>query len=182
MKAVTLDIDGVLNNYPFCWLEYIRLQRNEKFDTIDEAKKKLGQETYSQIKENYRTSGYKSTLPVNPFAAEFTKSLKQKGYEIIVSTSRPFHLYPGLEKLTLDWLKANQITFDRLEKKSERLLTDYSNIQFHVDDELDHTIFFLENDIDVFIVKRDDIKYEDYEKYKSLRFVDTLNDVLAFID
>ena len=182
MKVITLDIDGVLNNYPFCWLDYIELQQNKKFNSLTEAKEGLGQEVYSQIKESYRTSGYKGTLPVNPIAADFTKLLKQKGYKIIVSTSRPFHLYPNLEKLTFDWLKYSQITFDCLEKKSEQLLIKYPDILFHVDDELDHTIFFLEKNINVFILRRKDINYEGYEKYKSLRFVESLNDVLAYVD
>lgn len=182
MKIVTLDIDGVLNNYPFCWLDYIESHENKKFTSIEEAKGVLGQETYSKIKENYRTSGYKKTLPVNPVAADFTSLLKQKGYTIIVSTSRPFHLYPNLEKITYDWLKNSQIAFDHLEKKSEHLLIKYPNISFHVDDELDHTLFFLEKNINVFILRRNDINYQGYEKYKSLRFVNNLNDVLAYID
>ncbi|MES2590596.1 MAG: hypothetical protein V4608_01840 [Bacteroidota bacterium] len=181
MKTITIDIDGVLNNYPACWLDYIELQKNQKFNSIEEAKKTLGTDVYSEIKDSYRTSGYKSKLPVNPTAPNFTRLLKEKGYNIVVATSRPFHLYPGLEKLTFDWLKANNIIFDKLERKNALLMTSYT-LNCHIDDELDHVHQFLKEKINVFIIKRDDIKYEGYEDYESLRFVSNLNEVLGYIE
>lgn len=179
-KTVTLDIDGVLNNYPTCWLDYIELEQKKRFLTIADAKKELGQDVYSEIKEKYRTSGYKSMLPVNPIAPAFTKLLKEKGYKIIIATSRPFDSYEGLRKLTFDWLVNNEITFDFLEKKNETLLSNYGPL-FHVDDELDHVHFFLEKKVKVFIVKRADVYYEDFEKYETLVFVDSLADVIDHI-
>lgn len=182
MKTVTLDIDGVLNDYPDCWLEYISLQKNKRYQTIEEAKADLGPDTYAEIKNSYRSSGYKSKLQVKAFASDFTKVLKDKGYRIIVATSRPFHSYPELEKLTFDWLVNNNILFDSLQRKNDQLLVNYPQVAFHVDDELDHVIFYLEKNVNVFIVKRKDIQYADYEKYSSLRFVDQLKDILAYID
>lgn len=180
-KTITIDIDGVLNNYPFCWLNFIELHERKKFQTIQDAKTQLGLEHYSVIKEKYRTSGFKSKLPINPVAPSFTKKLKEKGYYIIIATSRPFHLYPHLEKLTSDWLIANQITFDTLERKSEKLLTKYPAISIHIDDELDHTFFFLEKGIDVYIIRRKDLNYDGFEQHKSLKFVNDLNDILKLI-
>lgn len=179
-KTVTLDIDGVLNNYPSCWLDYIELQQKKRFVTIADAKKELGQDVYSDIKEKYRTSGYKSMLPVNPLAPAFTKFLKEKGYKIIIATSRPFDSYEGLRKLTLEWLTNNGIIFDFLEKKNETLLSNYNPL-FHVDDELEHVHFFLEKKVKVFIVKRADVDYKDFEKYETLVFVNSLTDVLDHI-
>ncbi len=181
-KTITIDIDGVLNNYPFCWLDYIELHEQKKFGTIDEAKLQLGTELYSQIKEQYRTSGFKSGIAINPMAPAFTKLLKEKGYTVIIATSRPFHSYPNLEKLTFDWLKSNNITFDALEKKSDHLLLKYPSIKLHIDDELDHARFFLEKEINVFIIPRADIDYKGFEKYKTLKFINELNEILNYID
>jgi hypothetical protein len=181
MKFVILDIDGVLNNYPHCWLQYIELHNNQKFNTIEEAKKKLGEAEYKKIKHLYRTSGYKRDIPVNPEAPAFIKKLKQKGYKIIIATSRPFHLYPDLKNLTREWLQKNDILFDALEIKSEQLLTTYPGVEFHVDDELAHSHFFLEKNINVYLIKRHDIDYKDHEQHQSLKFVNTLNDILMHI-
>lgn len=181
IKTITIDIDGVLNSYPLCWLDYIESQTSQRFNSIDEAKKILGHDFYSKIKDKYRTSGYKSKLPINPLAPDFTKLLKHKGYNIIIITSRPFDLYPNLKKLTFDWLKANNIVFDRLEKKAELLNLGYSPT-YHIDDELEHVYDFLEKDITVFLIKRKDINYEGYENYKSLKFIKNLNEILEYID
>lgn len=177
MKTISIDIDGVLNNYPTCWLDYIELQQNEKFTSIEDAKIKLGERVYSDIKEKYRTSGHKGKIPVNPIASEFTKLLKKTGYKIIIATSRPFDLYPGLETLTLNWLKSNNIEFDFLERKKNLLLKNY-NLLCHVDDELEHVYPLLKENIGVFIIQRADINYEGYENYPTLQLVNNLSDVL----
>ncbi len=178
---MTLDIDGVLNNYPKCWLDFIELKTGKAFNSLKEAKEHLGEKDYRLIKFDYRTSGYKKELPVNPLAKEFTQNLKSNGYTIVVSTSRPFKDFPKLESLTEEWLRLNQIQFDYLESKNEALLEKHPSIQFHVDDELDHALFFLRKNIDVYIVKRSDIDYGNVEMFPTLKFVADLNEVLYHI-
>ncbi|HEY0031084.1 MAG TPA: hypothetical protein VGC65_10020 [Bacteroidia bacterium] len=182
MKTATIDIDGVLNNYPACWLDYISMHKKEVYATLAEAKMKLDPEEYKSIKHSYRTSGYKGTIPINSHAIAFTKSLKDMGYTIVIATSRPFHLYPGLKDLTYKWLKEGGIVFDHLEKKSPELLEKYPQIKFHIDDELDHTHFLLNAAIDVFIIRNKDVDYGNHLQYKSLKFVDSLGDVLTLIE
>ncbi len=86
-----------------------------------------------------------------------------------------------LESLTEEWLRLNQIQFDYLESKNEALLEKHPSIQFHVDDELDHALFFLRKNIDVYIVKRSDIDYGNVEMFPTLKFVADLNEVLYHI-
>ena len=62
-KIVYIDIDGVLNYYPQCWLDYLNEQIDAKFSSIAEAKDTLLKAqhltVYDQIKAEYRESSYK---------------------------------------------------------------------------------------------------------------------------
>lgn len=180
MKTVTIDIDGLLNNYPKCWLDFIYSECHEKFATIAEAKTKLGEE-YKLVKDKYRTSGYKSTLPVNPQAVTLINNLKSKGYKIIVATSRPFDKYPNLRDITFNWLKSNNFEFDVLESKNQTLIDKYNPV-FHIDDELAHVMFYLENSIKVYLLKRADLTYNNCEKFETLKVITSLDEVLVNID
>ena len=48
-KIWSFDIDGVLNDYPEVWLNYINIETNERFISKEEAKNSLG-ESYWHIK------------------------------------------------------------------------------------------------------------------------------------
>jgi hypothetical protein len=150
-KFISIDIDGILNNYPICWLNFIEQQTGKVFSTTNEAKLILGDDRYKDIKYKYRTGGCKATLPVYDYAAAATQLILDKGYSIVITTSRPFETYSGLEELTRNWLINNHIKFNYLHKKRADLFNHINNITAHIDDEFEHTILFLERNIPVYL-------------------------------
>jgi hypothetical protein len=128
----SFDIDGVLNNYPAVWLNYIFQETNKRYDSKEEARSLLG-EDYWAIKEKYRMSDYKYQVPVNPDAQYLTSALKNRGDRIIIATSRPFSRYPFMQDKTRAWLESNSILFDSLIQKDDLFREDFD---IHIDDEL----------------------------------------------
>lgn len=138
-KIVSIDIDGVLNYYPKPWLEYILLKTNLEFATKDEAKKRLGDNLYSQIKDKYRTSSFKENLPANEESVAFLQKLSEAGFSIVISTSRPIEneKYPDLFQLTKRWLIKQNIPFEKILYKFDdnSFYEQLGQVLFHVDDE-----------------------------------------------
>jgi len=137
------DIDGVLADYPECWLEFLRLNYKRTGLTPGEildlnvVKHKIPYQVYKNLKREYRDSGYKRTLPVNPGAADLLAWLKSKGYTIVIITSRPINSHPRLFKITTDWLQSNNLHYDDLiynEDKVVDVATRYPGLHFGVED------------------------------------------------
>ena len=137
-KTISTDIDGVLNYYPGCWLEYIFIKTGKKFENKIKAKEKLGKDKYSEIKDQYRKSEYKANLEPNKKMIKALKKIKEKGHKIIIATSRPINSekYPALYALTENWLKKNKIPFDVITYKDENCsFLDIYKPELHIDDE-----------------------------------------------
>jgi len=155
-EIISIDIDGVLNYYPQCWLDYINKICGISFTDKNEAKKELGIERYKQIKNNYRKSSYKENLEVNKEAVSFLKKIKSRGVKIIISTSRPIYnkaKFPGLEKLTINWLNKNNIPYDTLIYKDEEaeFIVKVPNLLFHIDDQLIYANAIAKKGVRVFL-------------------------------
>ena len=131
-KVWSFDIDGVLNDYPEVWLNYIYIETNERFISKEEAKNSLG-ESYWHIKENYRMSDYKYQVPIKPDAKYLISRLKERGDKIIIATTRPFENYSFMRKNTKKWLESNNIYFESLVNKEELYKEDFD---IHIDDEI----------------------------------------------
>ena len=148
-KTCTFDIDGIISDYPNCWLKYINIKASTSFTSKDVAKKTIGIDKYNYYKDLYRKSSYKANLPINNGAIETIQQVWEKGYNIVIATSRPFERYPNLYKTTYNWLiRAGLSRFDLKSKKS--VIEELSNIEFHVDDELEHCKPFLQANIRCF--------------------------------
>lgn len=132
-KIWSFDIDGVLNDYPKIWLDYIFNMEGLQFNSTEFAKKALGPK-YKIYKNEYRLSNYKYNVPVYSGAIKLIESLKQNGNIIYISTSRPFDLYPKMYEQTFNWLKNNNIKFDKLISKN--LLGINFNFDVHIDNEI----------------------------------------------
>jgi len=148
-RVCSFDIDGVLNFYPDCWVEFIEISTGKKFESKEEARLKLGDEKYLEIKDKYRTSEFKANLNVRQEGVKLIERLS-KWFEVLVVTSRPFDRYPELRQMTENWLTQNKINFSSLEPKKRQLLGQYPDIEFHVDDEYEEAQMFLEKGIKVF--------------------------------
>ena len=97
-KTCTFDIDGIISDYPNCWLKYINIKASTSFTSKDVAKKTIGIDKYNYYKDLYRKSSYKANLPINNGAIETIHQVWEKGYNIVIATSRPFDRYPNLYK------------------------------------------------------------------------------------
>ena len=142
-KICYLDIDGVLNDYPECWLRFLRenyLTSRLGCGQIEDLNIVKGQVPYQKYKDakwEYRESGYKTTIPTTPMAPEITYDLHQRGYHIVIITARPVKEHPSLFKQTIDWLQQNKIEFDDLIFDGDKhiaVLKRYPHLDFGVED------------------------------------------------
>ena len=136
-KVCALDIDGILYPWPETFVEFYQSQypdlKNFSFEDI-ERKPSIR----SKLKDEYRLSGIKSRAEVIKGAPEFTNLLKEKGYTIILLTSRPYQKYQRIYADTLEWLNKHNIKFDAIiweEHKEEYLAKNLSNIEFVIEDD-----------------------------------------------
>lgn len=136
---ITCDIDGILTDYPNCWLEYLEEKCGTLYNSTQEAK--ASESKYSLYKDMYRESEYKANLPMNEHNKDILNKLSQK-YDIVFTTSRPINnkdKYPNLYENTFNWLKNNGLRFKELRFKD--INGDFLNdidISFHIDDEAEY--------------------------------------------
>lgn len=136
-KLCSVDLDGILNYYPDCWVNFINRETGLNFKNKNEARKKLSTEEYRYLKNKYRKSDFKANLEVREGALELLRYLKDKGYFIVVVTTRPFEDYPSLTIMTKKWLYKNNIPYDVLMKKSIDSFKEYPCLDFHIEDEIE---------------------------------------------
>lgn len=135
-KIITCDIDGVLTDYPFCWLKYLQEKCGVLYQTTEEAKKH--EQKYTIYKKMYRQSNYKACLPINECNKNALNQLALQ-YDIIFTTSRPINddEYPMLRTNTYNWLLNNGLKFKELRFKDKNGdFLDDLDIEFHIDDEI----------------------------------------------
>jgi uncharacterized HAD superfamily protein len=132
---VSFDIDGILTNYPECWVRYANNQLGTNYDSKEEMVSELGPK-YSEIKSQYRKSDNKANINPKQKFVKVIKNLNNNGNDIIVATSRPIdsNEFPNLRGLTKKWLMKNSIPHKKLVKK--RKITNI-NIDYHIEDELE---------------------------------------------
>jgi len=142
-KVCYLDIDGVLNDYPECWLRFLREKRdrtelpNRKIVDLNYVKEHVPYQLYRNSKWEYRESGYKENIPADPNAETLCDRLKAMGFHICIITSRPIKEHPSLFKQTVRWLDKRRIEYDDLifdEDKHIAVLKRYPHLKFGVED------------------------------------------------
>jgi hypothetical protein len=153
-KTISCDIDGILTDYPQCWLDFLELQSGVKYPSLEEAKRK--EPNYKAIKDLYRSSRFKANLPVKQEGLEFLNKIRELGFMIIIATSRPLHepKYPELQRLTAQWLTANNIPFDDLVFKNKEVdFVDRYNppISYHIEDDLKYAYAMEKKGITTFV-------------------------------
>jgi len=136
-KVCAIDLDGVLVDYPKCWIDFINAETKNKFKSLYEAKEILIYNDYKRIKKKYRTCEVKATLPIKTNALEFITALKKDDFKIILLTSRPYRQYREIWKDTTIWLRNNGIDIDGIiwdEEKHWAVLREFPYIRFMVED------------------------------------------------
>lgn len=102
---IVCDIDGVLTDYPKCYSEYINIVTNNRH---------INEGSIKDIKEHYRTSGYKRVLPVLKNNVNTLRSLYSRKHLIYLITSRPVEQYPIIKEDTLYWLEKNIVPYSNI--------------------------------------------------------------------
>ena len=125
-KVCALDIDGVLNYYPIPWVNFIIARKAKPRGAIETCspdiditdldfwKEALSYNEYRRLKEEYRVSGVKESLPVRPKARALLQLLNAEKYYITLISSRPVCKYPDLYRQTVMWLEINKLPYHDL--------------------------------------------------------------------
>ena len=147
LPTISFDIDGVINNYPLCFINYVNSLLKTDFVSNDEIKKL---EDYKYLKHSYRLSDYKYNVDVYDEIKKLISEIYRE-FQIKIFTSRPFHNYGDMFKNTKLWLEKNNIKFDGLFSKNFEIF-DKANVLIHIDDEINHIKPLLDSKKTQFIV------------------------------
>lgn len=132
-----VDIDGVLDYYPQCWVDFVNASLGTTYKDLYEVKQNMPYSVYKNVKEMYRVSGIKEDLAVRENAAVLLNWLHDQDYYIIVMTARPIVKYNDLLMQTTRWLNKNALYYDFLYFSDEKhldILRMFQNISFVVED------------------------------------------------
>jgi len=136
-KTCGIDIDGVLNYYPECWLDYIEGVTGIRYKTLGDAKEVIPYNEYRRLKAHYREGGYEASVPAREGSSELTSWLKGQGFRIFLLTKRPVDKHKLQWTQTREWLHKNKITFDGIfadENKHSKIITSFPNLKFMIED------------------------------------------------
>lgn len=152
-RICIVDVDGILNYYPECWVDFVNKETGSDFKDKDEVMNKLSHDVYASLKDKYRMSDFKANLKIRKSALEVLEYLKSKGYFIVLTTSRPFERYSSLAAMTAKWLDKNNVPYDALITKSERLKK-FPHADFCIEDELEDTNLIAKAGYKVFLFNK----------------------------
>ncbi len=68
--------------------------------------------TYRQVKLAFRQSGLKRAMPAFTGASELTRTLRRRGAEVWICTTRPYLRLDNIDPDTRHWLRRNRIQYD----------------------------------------------------------------------
>lgn len=154
-EVIVFDIDGVINNYPTCYLDWIYKETNIKYSDMIDIKEKLDIKTYEDLKEKYRLSGVKANQPINKDTVKLMNQLKVAGNTIILYTTRPVNRYKRINSDTLKWLKKNKVPFDAIywtDFQKEDFYKLGLNIKFIVEDDINNAKLFSAEGYRVYLI------------------------------
>lgn len=152
-KIAICDIDGVLGDYPATFLDFVSREESiagyhsqfssdnvTHLDLYKYLEGKVSSDRLKYYKHIYRSSGEIRKESVLQGAQEFLHTLREKGYYVVLLTSRPFSTYKSLYLDTYMWLTSHGLEFDMLlndSKKRDKItkLLETSDVQFIVDDD-----------------------------------------------
>jgi phosphoglycolate phosphatase-like HAD superfamily hydrolase len=129
---VGLDIDGTLGAYHEHFHSFAEgylgrsLPRPEEFTGEKKFWQHLGlsRATYRKIKLAYRRGGLKRSMPVFDGASELSQSLRRRGAEVILCTTRPYLSLENVDEDTRHWTRRNKVVHDSIiwgERKYQEL-------------------------------------------------------------
>lgn len=179
------DVDGIMNDYPLCWLRYLADKCGTLYETVNLAKD--GEKNYRQYKDEYRNSSYKANLPVHRSNRDVINSIIAKGFEPVMVTSRPINdnNYPLLYNNTISWLKRNNIIFKFFDFKDPNalFLEKYPRIKFHIDDDPAYAIKVAYKGVKVYLLKNENWDFSillNTECPHLIKVINNLDEILRY--
>ena len=149
-KIVGVDIDGVLADYPGCFIKYINQKVGTNFKVenltqynVYEAIKDIPTKIMKELKHEFRKSGGLKNVGVFPGAKVFLNTLRNKDYKIVLLSARPYKKYRRIFADTQEWLSENGLVHDAIlwdEDKMDRLIREFGedNVEFFIEDNLEN--------------------------------------------
>jgi len=171
-EVVIFDIDGVINNFPDCFLDWVRTRKRFDFSSVETMKSTLDIKTYEQLKTDYRLSREKRSQPVNQETLKLMQYLKDREETIILFTHRPVTKYKVIYTDTLYWLNKNKIPFDAIYwsdyQRKEDIYKLRFKIKYIVEDNLDNAKNFNHEGHRVFLLEK---PYNQDKLYKNNKLI-----------
>jgi hypothetical protein len=171
-EVIVFDIDGVINNFPDCFLEWANKKQNTVFQTVEGMKEELDLKTYQELKVAYRLSGEKRTQLVNQETLKLMNYFKDQSETIVLFTNRPVSKYKVIFADTLYWLHQNNIPFEAIYwsdfQRKEDIYKLKFKIKFIVEDNLDNAKNFIHEGHLVFLLDKE-YNEDNYKNSKLIR-------------
>jgi hypothetical protein len=159
--VVIFDIDGVINNYPYCFLDWLTTTKNlpHIYETMEQLKSELSVQQYEHLKTEYRLSRQKKFQPINMQTVILMNHLKEQGETIVLFTNRPVTKYKVIYTDTLYWLTNGGIPFDAIYwsdyQQKEDIYRLKFKIKFIVEDSLENAKNFNREKHVVFLLNKE---------------------------
>lgn len=118
--VAAVDIDGTLGDYHGHFIEfaeaYVGRELPHHYRGGEEFSDYLGidKRTYRDAKLAYRQGGLKRSMAMFPGAGQFMDHLIELGFEIWITTTRPWLRLDNIDPDTREWLGRNRIPYDGL--------------------------------------------------------------------
>lgn len=119
--VVAIDIDGTIGDYYNHFFRFAEDWIGEAIDKdyslADGSMAKwcgVSKSTYRKVKLAYRQGGMKRSMPMFPGADDLTRSLRKRGAEVVLCTTRPYLHLSNIEPDTVHWLRRNGIQYDNI--------------------------------------------------------------------
>lgn len=176
-----IDIDGVLNYYPDCWVAYVNTKLDKSYKSLKEVKDNVPYNLYRKLKEEYRYCGVKENLPIKNGAQELLEKIREKGKIIVIMTARPIYKNQRMFELTINWLNKKNLVYDDLfftDKKDIAALKYFSDIDFVVEDNRRNANEIASTGVKVYLVNN---KYNEGPVESLVKRVDSLYEIIEEI-
>lgn len=142
---VAFDIDGTLGNYHDHLLNFLANYTGKPMRTGWDGEGnwedylELPRRVYQDGKLAFRQGGLKRWMPVFDHATQLTNYARSKGAEVWITTTRPYNRLDSVDPDTREWLRRNNMAYDRLlydEEKYIRLaeIVDPRRVAFVLED------------------------------------------------
>ena len=136
----------MLAKYPENWIEFINRELDAEY-TLDDfifgaiQFPDIPRKAYYELKHRFRDLGKESRyVQVFPDAWNFTNTMRERGYKIIILSARPYQKYKRMQSDTVSWMHGFGLAYDAFiwdTEKHTRILSTVPGMEFMVEDSLD---------------------------------------------